>query len=419
MTELEKKNKKVSLHSQLIDFLAVPEHAKKIYAERFRSEYLTENESMAAQVLEIQFDHIERYGVPATKQELQIEFPRIEFEEPDSDLDWLIDKFQKRYAKNQFEKIMLDKSVGVEMSKDPIGTVRKLAKELATIRDVTRRQNIMFRSDDAGDIMDAHWKMLDEMGGKNGCSSGFREIDKHFSGWKKNQLIFYIGRPKRYKSWMQNKCQVGAQKEGFTTVFFPLEMGKDEQFHRYACMVSGVSWLKFMHNELSMKDRVLMADKVHEMSEIAPAYFFEPPRGERNVANLMNIAKDVGADMVLIDQLKFIEPPRQMEARHQAIELICEELKDACRHFPVVVSAQFNREAESMKEMGDLSKIGLSDSIGQTADVLMGLYQNRDMKDARILEFGVIDARAFDAQSWMLSVELSTNSNFRVVDYSD
>ncbi len=416
VTEITQSKKKIALHSQLVDFLAQPEAAKKLYAERFRSEYLTESERMATAILETQFDHIARYGIPATQQQLELEHGGVTFEQPSCDLDWLIDKFQKRYAKNEAERILMDLTEGRKLANDPIGTVRALVKELGQVRDVTRRQNIMYRSSDAPTVMDDYWKMVDEMQGMMGCSTGFPELDDHFHGLKKGELWFVVGRPKRYKSWMKQKSQAAAQMQGFTTVFFPLEMGKDEQFHRYACHVSGVSWKKFKHNRLTEKEKIRMVDTIEGLNGIAPAYFFDPPRGERSVDNLVHIAKDVGADVVYIDQLKFIEPPRATDSRHYAIELICEELKDAARNFPIMVSCQFNREAESMKQMADLSKIGLSDAIGQTGDVLLGLFQNPEMRNSNLLQYGVLDARAYERGQWDLSVELTQNSNFRVVD---
>jgi len=414
VTEIATAKRRIALHSQLVDFLADGDSAKKLFNERFRPEYLTEQEANASAVLNYAFDHLTRYGVPATKAELEHEFAGLTFEEPSCELDWLIDRFRTRYAKSQAEEILLN--AGPKIRQDPLEGVRQLVRELGNVRDHTRRQNIMFRSDDAGIIMEDHWKALDAMGGRTGCSSGYYEIDQHFGGWKPNQLIFIVGRPKSTKSWQQVKSMVGAQKGGWTPVFFPLEMGKTEMFHRYACMVAGVSYSKFTHNNLSVKERVLMADKVDELSQIAPGYFLDPPRGERTIDNMVAMAKDVDADIIFIDQLKFIEPPRATDSRYYAIEMICEELKDGARHFPIVVSCQFNREAASLGEMADLSKIGLSDAIGQTGDVLLGLYQGKEMRQANVLEFGILDARAYEWASWELSVDLSINSNFRVVD---
>ncbi len=406
----------MSISSQLIDFLSQPEAVKKLAAERFRPEFLTDKEDTARRLLEFQLDHLERYGVPASLETLGIEFGNIEFETPQADLEWLIDKFRKRFASNQAKEILTSTELGQLFNDDPIAAVQKVVKDLGQIRDQTRRQNILIRSDDSSHVLEHYWATLDAMGGKNGVATGYHEMNEHFGGWKPEQLIFYIARPKRYKSWQQVKGQVAAQKDGWTPLYFPLEMGKTEIFYRYACMVSGVSYTKFVKNQLTVKERVFMMDAVDKLSETAPAYFIDPPRGERSVSNMVHIAKDVGADILFIDQLKFIEPPKATDSRHYAVELICEELKDAARNFPIVVSCQFNREAENMQEMADLSKIGLSDAIGQTGDVLMGLYANKEMRGANIVQFGVLDARAHEAKTWELSVDLGINSNFRVVD---
>jgi hypothetical protein len=67
-----------------------------------------------------------------------------------------------------------------------------------------------------------------------------------------------------------------------------------------------------------------------------------------------------------------------------------------------------------MVEMADLSKIGLSDSIGQTADVILGLHQTEDMRKSNVLQLGIIESRSYRSAKWELVVELTQNSNFRV-----
>jgi replicative DNA helicase len=409
--------RKIALHRQLVDFLAVPETAQKIYNERFHSDFLTEEESTASQILEYQMDHITRYGEPATPEVLNHRFPHVGFEEPVCELEWLLDQFRTRYSRNQAEGII--KAAASSLNSNPMEVIADAHRQLGKLRDRTRPQAIMYGTTDYKHVLDGYKLQLEMMGSNTGIPFGFDEIDEHLGGLKKGELVYVIGRPKRYKSWMLMKSAVAAQKRGYNAVFFTLEMSKDEMFHRYACMATGIGWKRFKRGEMSAHEWSIMESKLEELAEgPGKMHVVQPPRGDRSVDNLKAIAKDLDADVVYIDQLKFIESVTKNgeEARHQRIEYINEDLKDLTNHFPIMIAAQFNREAENMKEMADLSKIGLSDSIGQTADVLFGLYQNKDMRQSGILEFGIIEARAYDGGSWELSVELSMNSNFRVVD---
>jgi replicative DNA helicase len=407
----------MSLQAQLADFLAEPDTAMKLFNERFNIELLTDQEFAARQVLEFQFEHIKSYGKAASREVLEDRFKNITFTDPDCELGWLVDEFRTRYAKKQAESLIIEFTKGIKNPSEVHEAIQKAYKSLSVIKDKVRKQSIILRTGDYSFVFEERRKRLEAMGGANvGVSFGFQEIDDHLGGIKKGELVFVIGRPKRYKSWMLIKSAVAAQKSGKKVAFFTLEMPKEEMFSRYACMTTSIPWNRYQKGNLSTKEWEVMEKKFSQLEE--ELYMVRPPRGERTVDHIRSIARELEADIIYIDQLKFIEyvgkNGNQLQ-RTERIDYICEELKDLADEFPIYIACQFNREAESMKEMGDLSKIGLSDSIGQTADTLLGLYQNKAMKNDGILQFGIIDSRSYDHGLWELSVDLSTNSNFRLV----
>lgn len=408
--------RKMSLQAQLVDFLAEPDSAQKLFNERFSTELLTDQEVIAKQVLDFQFDHIQKYDAPATVEVLATQFRNIKFTDPNCELGWLVDEFRTRYARKQAEQIIVNITRGIKS--DPHEAIQTAYKGLATIKDKVRPQSIILRTGDYSFVFDERRKRLEAMGGANvGVPFGFSEIDEHLGGLKKGELVFVIGRPKRYKSWMLIKSAVEAQAKGYKVAFFTLEMPKEEMFARYACMATSISWSRYQKGNLTPREWGIMEKRMEELKE--QLYMIRPPRGQRTVDEMKVIARELGADIIYIDQLKFIEYSGKngnVMARTERIDYICEELKDLADQFPIYVACQFNREAESMKEMADLSKIGLSDSIGQTADILLGLYQNKGMKQDNILQFGIIESRSYDGGLWELSVDLSTNSNFKVVN---
>lgn len=404
--------KPLSLENELLDHLAEPDNAQKLFELRFNPDFLTEEEAFCRSVLEYQFSHISKYGAPASKEVLESRFADISFVRPSSEVEWIFDQFRERFARTETEAALTD--LAKRIYKEPPGAViDQISTELYRIRESIRDRKTEMSSAEFDRVLREYWESEEST---TGITYGFSHVDETLKGLKKGELVYVIGRPKRYKSWMLMKSMVEAQKSGARCVFFTLEMDIPEMFQRYACMASGVSWSAFKNRELMPTDMDLMTRNLQRINESSEIQIIKPPRGERTVHALKMIAKEHGADIMYIDQLKFIESSVKVKAdmRFREIEYINEDLKDACSDFPIYLAAQFNREAAQLSEMADLSKIGLSDSIGQTADVVLGLHQTEDMRASRVLQLGVIEARSYRAAKWELIVELSQNSNFRV-----
>lgn len=408
--------KPLSLENELLDHLANAESARKLYELRFDPEFLTDEEAFSRSVLEFQFSHIHKYGSPASKEVLESRFADISFVRPTSEVEWLFDQFRERYARSETETALI--SLAKRIHKEPpAAVIDSISNELYRIREAIRDRKTEMSSAEFDKVLREYWESEDT---STGITYGFSAVDKVLKGLKKGELVYVIGRPKRYKSWMLMKSMVEAQKQGARAVFFTLEMDIEEMFQRYACMAAGVSWSAFKNRELMPSDMDVMTRNLNKINESSEIQIIKPPRGERTVHALKMIAQEHGADIMYIDQLKFIESAVRVKAdmRHREIEYINEDLKDASSDLPIYLAAQFNREAAQLSEMADLSKIGLSDSIGQTADVVLGLHQTEDMRNSRVLQLGVIESRSYQAAKWELVVELSQNSNFRITGQS-
>lgn len=405
----------IQLDHQLIDHLSDDESARRLYADKFLPEFLLQTEAEATQVLLYQFDEIRKRGKPASRQELEYAFDFISFDEPACDVGWLIEQFKTRYIRNKSSDLI--EWASEQNHIDPRGVVERLMTEATHLRDAGREHTIVVTTHDYKQVLDEHFRELKE-NGISGVSYGFPEIDEHLMGLRRGHLHFVIGRPKRFKSWMLMKSAVACQQSGLTPVFFSLEIPKEEMFMRYACMMASVSWSDFTHN-------CLMPDELRRLYETMESFadmenqmvILQPPLGQRTMGDLKALAKDYNADAMYVDQISFVESRRKYgDKQHMEIAEICTEMKaDTCMEFPLYVAAQFSREAANLKEMGDTAKIGLSDAIGQKADVLLGLYQSKEMRKSQSLEFGVIDARSYDLLSWEVHVGLSRNTNFKVV----
>ena len=80
---------------------------------------------------------------------------------------------------------------------------------------------------------------------------------------------------------------------------------------------------------------------------------------------------------------------------------------------PIIVEAQFNRGGDSMEELEDFdaSKVGLTDMIPQSADILFGIFENKDMRLNQISEYGILESRNTNKAAWFIETELITRTD--------
>lgn len=96
-----------------------------------------------------------------------------------------------------------------------------------------------------------------------------------------------------------------------------------------------------------------------------------------DVSQISCAAETVGPDLIIIDQISLLNPPREfcgdmantMAATENIKALVALQRK---LKIPVVVLSQINRKSDDKKGL-DLDRIALSDAIGQFATVVIGV----------------------------------------------
>jgi replicative DNA helicase len=404
------------LEDQLLDHMATPAGCRAIWKERLSSELIGDSDDGIRTALEFVISYMDEYREPPSRGVLEEETGYDEFDTPIAPIGYVITKLRERYQRQQMKRVIttLGRNAG-----NPEEALRIGLSEFNRIRAETADRKHTMDSSEVAEVVDKYHERL-KHGAIQGVTFGFEELDKSLGGLKTDELTFIIARPKRYKSWqLLWSATAAVWTESRSVVFDTLEMPPEEMMERYTCIIAGVSYRDFkLHNlspaALGELDKAAR-DAFNNPNKI---YFRRPPRGERTVQQMMQEAIELGAEALYIDQLSFIESVRKasVDQRHREVSFICEDLKDATQHMPIYVAAQFNREAAGLNEMADLSKIGLSDSIGQVADTILGVHATKDMKAQNLIHMGVIESRSYEPTVWEMSVDLSKDSTFKITN---
>lgn len=394
------------LVDQLLDHLATPEGAMTIWKERLDPEIINKEDEGVRKVLRWTTEYITKYQEAPTKDMLHEEFG-MEFFEPQTPVEWVIEKLRDQYKRNEGKKIIQE--IGRRVLQDPDEAISIASSEFNRLKNLTTTRRYEMDTYEYDLTVESYRKTLTE-GVDAGITFGWGQIDKDLVGLQKGNLVFIGARPKRFKSWLLLTSAHEAWLRGDEITFWSLELPLADITNRHLCMISGVSYGDFKKRKLTptqWNDFKAAAEFAKEREN--KLHFLRPPVGERTVGVIEQVSKELGSKAVYIDQLSWINPNKAMDQKWRETEVIVDELKMMADNFPVYAAAQLNREAASLTEMADLSKFGLSDRIGQTADLLLGVYASKDMIQNRIIEFGTIDARDFLPVSYDMKINLGLN----------
>jgi replicative DNA helicase len=238
--------------------------------------------------------------------------------------------------------------------------------------------------------MDDVWEAYQSECPLMGVSSGLPSLDKLTGGWKPGRLIILAGRPGMGKSAVALFFAWAAASAGHGVQFSSLEMSEAEVSAR---LVSLQTWRRglpvqyetIMRAEMSEREAECVAKSAVDVSDL-PIRITGPKvrdlgaiaAAARRSQSLM-AAKQCTLDMVIVDYLGLVKPPRERNSKVNEIGDITGGFKMMARtlNVPVMVLSQLSRGVESRDDkrpmMSDLRDSG---DIEQDADQILFPYRH-------------------------------------------
>ena len=250
---------------------------------------------------------------------------------------------------------------------------------------------------------------------EKGASYGFDALDRLTGGAKKGHLSILAARPKRYKTWIGLKAFVEQQKQGLAPVFFNLELSDVEIYQRLVCLVTGTSFAKMKHGTTSEAEWLRIDERMEDFKSRGPAYIISPPYEKRTVDDLILEVQRLQAGSVIIDQLSYLQWKGNVQREDQGFRQVVHAMKNAAikLEMPWYCIVQFNREAANLEEMAGADKVGLTRSIEETCDIMIGLHRTKAQMEDNEVELGIVEARhCSSAHNWTIDVDLNNSTSF-------
>ncbi len=202
--------------------------------------------------------------------------------------------------------------------------------------------------------------------GMTGVPTGFADFDSLTNGLHPGQMIVIAARPAVGKSTLAlDFARAAAIKNGLSTAFFSLEMGRNEITMRLLSAEAKVSLQTMRTGQMSDDDWARLARRMSEVAD-APLFIDDSPNMSmmeiRSKCRRLKQRHDLR--MVIIDYLQLMSSPKRVENRQQEVSEMSRSLKLLAKEIdvPVVALSQLNRGPEQRTDkkplLSDLRESG-------------------------------------------------------------
>lgn len=232
----------------------------------------------------------------------------------------------------------------------------------------------------AGQETDGVDEALNSLSYRTFIRTPWRELNHAIGGWTPGWLFVFGARPGIGKTQVGiNVMLEAALQRGWASVFFSMEMPRDQLILRALSNIGQVDSGRIMQRGLTTQDE-------ESMKEAAEAYrhlpIFIDDRSALTLAQMRARVRDMKRKhdnvLVIVDYLTLIRPSSGSTDRRVQVDEIAQGLKELARdlNVPVVALAQLNREIEGRAvKMPTLRDLRESGGIEAAADVVALLHR--------------------------------------------
>lgn len=186
-------------------------------------------------------------------------------------------------------------------------------------------------------------------GRMSGLSFGFKGLDDVTEGVEPGEMVILTGHTKHGKSKLATNIAYNVAQSGKTVLFINTEMTKLQVARRFNAIDNGPLKGKIILNERGTLQHM---DAIH----------------------LMERAKEVGCDLVIIDHLHFFS--RSLDNEANQLSIITKEFKEAAVEYELPLIMLCHVSQGNTKTVPTLQSIKGSSSIAQDADIVLTVWRD-------------------------------------------
>jgi hypothetical protein len=266
-----------------------------------------------------------------------------------------------------------------------------------------------------------------------GITTGYEPLDIAMDGYNRDDLVVWVGRPGRGKSWLLLKQAHAAWVAGYKPLYVSMEMGGLQNMRRLLGIHSGINPTLIKRGQIDTLAQPVLERAAADLLSRRPLHMVTA-NFSRNVDSIANFIDQYQPDICYIDAGYLLSPKKARfgaGGRRETISDVIEELKELGVNtgIPIVITVQFNRTAEQRRRGGNadrangqpvevnpiahlsLAEIGETDVIGQTASHVLGIeYPPFPLPNNLYRVFGFLKGREGESGWWATQYMQSQSS---------
>lgn len=333
--------------------------------------------------------------------------------DPEGTPEWAIRSLKStkvHLESNAFVKRMATEMASAEVD-DRVEVLQRHAADLVSLAVSMDRRSARVDARTAGaDLLRSYQARADERNTFRGMGIGVGEVDGFMGGIRESELGILAGPTKSGKSLMAAWTALSEWRRGRSTVLYTLENTVEMTMDRIACMATNVDAGLWDRGEANAEEVDEVIAWLKELSESpTPLWIVQPELGQRSFPAMVQNARLLDAQSMIVDQLTFVEMGEDdRRSKTQQIGDALHKLKAMIGgRFPLscLLIHQVSRDgAKYADKAGYLQSWHVADSaeVERTADFLLGLYRSPDEKVVGEAKLQLMAARRTDTRAWQM-----------------
>jgi replicative DNA helicase len=258
-------------------------------------------------------------------------------------------------------------------------------------------------------------KLCEADGGVRGFRGPWEPIDNETGGFKAGDLVTIVARLGLGKTFNAILNAVRVSQGGARVGFVSPEMSRSSLELRRDAITYRLPYRDLLRGELDFETSEYYREQLHAApTDDIPDWFIAAEGRVRDVADAEMFVRDTHIEFLVVDGIYLLNAGNDRAPWHERVMMVTRGLKELALRcqIPILCTAQFNRSVRTGATRGGTEAIGHTDAIGQFSDVIIGMFQDENMRVANQMLLRLLKNR--DGSP----VELTVNWDLTLMDFS-
>ena len=361
------------------------------------------------------YDFYSKYGKVPSIDLVEEEFKDLRIEYAKEPVDYYLDKMSENYVRVKGSQVLIGSAR--EIVQSPMKGIEKLQTAVAelALEAVPTRDDLV---EDTVEERMARYLRLKKAGGMDGMPTPWEVLNEATMGLHGGDFIAIVSRPGIGKTFMLTLFAEYAVRNKLKVLFVTNEMSNTQIMQRFDAVYFKLPYKELRAGLLPDALEKMYFEGLEKMKKDVKMVVTQDVHGVNSVGSKIDQYKP---DLVLIDGMYLLADDQNSQSRWEGISNISRNLKKLARkkNVPIIATTQFNRASEGVKiDRVTLSNLGFSDSIGQDADVVLGLFRTKDMEMNNEMKVRMLKVREGEPKDFTLQWDLR-HMRFDAIETSD